>query len=93
MSGRARIKLVGNLAKPENPAADKPPESLSVETPVKLGVAIENLVRQYSLPLRRESILILLNGVEAAALEDLNTTVNDDDLVVMIPMFHGGNPS
>ena len=61
-----------------------------VSTPVKLGLLLETLQSRYQLDLRRDSTLIIINGVEARALEDLETVVVSGDEVVLVPMFHGG---
>ncbi|MDG6907340.1 MAG: MoaD/ThiS family protein [Nitrososphaerota archaeon] len=40
--------------------------------------------------MRRDSTLIIVNGVEARALEDLETEIVSGDEIVLLPMFHGG---
>ena len=65
-------------------------ESEKIGTPVKLADLLESLSTKYGLVLRRDSTLILVNGVEANALEDLDTVVSSGDHVSLIPMFHGG---
>ena len=93
ISGTATIQLVGNLGKANNPegVSTSRIDQVAIKVPVKLGVAIHDLEQEHGLSLRRDSILILINGVEANALEDLDTTVNENDQVVLIPMFHGGS--
>ena len=89
----ATFKLVGNLGRPtnRNKITSKRIDRVKVKIPVKLSVAIHDLEQEYGLSLKRESILILVNGVEANALQDLDTVINENDQVVLIPMFHGGN--
>jgi molybdopterin converting factor small subunit len=83
---------VGNLGK-TNDLESRKISRVTVKAPVRLGDAIHDLEVERSLLLRRDSVLILINGVEANALEDLDTTVNENDQVVLIPMFHGGSPA
>ena len=35
-------------------------------------------------------MLVLVNGVEAGALDELETLIRPNDVVVLLPMFHGG---
>ncbi|MGI0079668.1 MAG: MoaD/ThiS family protein [Nitrososphaerales archaeon] len=86
-SGFAKVKLMGNLAS----CADggKLPD-LSFLVPIKLSNIMNQLEDAYHFEMRRDSILILVNGVEANALDDLETLVQAGDEVVFIPMFHGG---
>ena len=35
-------------------------------------------------------MLVLVNGVEASALDELETMIHPGDVVVLLPMFHGG---
>jgi molybdopterin converting factor small subunit len=46
---------------------------------------------RYRIELRRDSILMMVNGVEANALNDLETIIQPNDVVVLVPMFHGGS--
>ena len=86
-SGSASIRIKGSLAMtPDGVRVD----SEVVNTPAKLGYLLETLQRKYQLDLRRDSTLIIVNGVEAGALDDLETVVVSGDDVVLIPMFHGG---
>ena len=85
--GSASVKIVGNLGRmPNNEKIDK----VKVVAPVKLGSLVSLLQREYNIELRRDSTLIMVNGVEARALEDLETNVLPGDEVVLVPMFHGG---
>lgn len=89
MSGRgfATVRLLGSLSSCDN--GKKVPD-LSFEVPTKLSRIKSSLENMYNLDLRREGILILVNGIEANALDDLETLVQPNDQVVLIPMFHGG---
>ncbi len=83
----AVVKIMGNLGRMPN---GQRVESEFVSTPVRLGDLLDFLQKKYSLDLRRDSALITINGVEARALSDLETSVESGDEVVFIPMFHGG---
>lgn len=89
----ATIRLVGNLGHFAKSDISNPGhlEQVFVSVPVRLGTAIRKLEEQHGLSLPRESILILVNGVEANALEDLDTIINENDQIVLVPMFHGGS--
>ncbi|MHB1867564.1 MAG: MoaD/ThiS family protein [Nitrososphaerales archaeon] len=65
-------------------------DNVKVVAPVKLGSLVALLQREYNIELRRDSTLIMVNGVEARALEDLETNILPGDEVVLVPMFHGG---
>lgn len=56
----------------------------------KLGALIELLKAKCELELRRDSTLMMVNGIEARALDDLDTIIRTGDEVVFVPMFHGG---
>lgn len=56
----------------------------------KLGALMEVLQAKCELQLRRDSTLVMVNGIEARALDDLDTTIRTGDEVVFVPMFHGG---
>ncbi len=83
----ATVRLVGNLC---NTADGKKLATFSAQAPVRLAEMIRGLQEKYRLDLRRDNILILVNGVEANALDDLETIIHPNDLVVLLPMFHGG---
>lgn len=87
MGDFATVKLVGNLS---SCADGRKVTDLSFEVPTKLSDILSKLQDTYRLDLRRDSILILVNGVEANALDDLETLVKSKDEIVLIPMFHGG---
>jgi len=38
----------------------------------------------------RSNTLIIVNGVEVSALNGLDTKVNEDDVVTLVPVTHGG---
>ena len=61
-----------------------------VRTPQKLSSVLDDLKARYGIDLRRDSTLVIVNGVEARALEDLDTMIESGDDVVLLPMFHGG---
>jgi molybdopterin converting factor small subunit len=83
----ASIKIMGNLGR--MPSGERIDDEI-VSTPVRLGSLLETLQGKYHLDLRRDSTLVMINGVEARALEDLETIVLTGDEVVLVPMFHGG---
>ena|SRR5579862_3962190 len=85
--GLATVKIVGNLARS---SSGKRLDSLRIDVPTKLGGLFETLCGVYGLDIRRESTLVLVNGVEANALEDLETIVQEGDEVIFVPMIHGG---
>ncbi len=95
MHGSATFKLVGNLGQGRGAKGTRISriQEASVSTPVGLGEAVKKLEEQYGLSLPRESVLILVNGIEANALEDLDTVVHENDQIILIPMFHGGSKS
>jgi molybdopterin converting factor small subunit len=86
VKGFARVRLLGSLS---NVCGTKLGEQ-SLETPISLREILDKLKSAYGIDLRRDSTLILVNGVEANALQDLETLINSGDLVAFIPMFHGG---
>jgi molybdopterin converting factor small subunit len=52
---------------------------------------LAGLSKSFGIEIRRDSTLVLVNGVEANALLDLDTIVVRGDEVSLIPMFHGGS--
>ncbi len=84
---RASVRLIGNLGRLQNGSRI---EFEYVTTPTKLGSVIGLLNQKYSLSLKRENTLVLVNGVEANALDDLETVIKGGDEIVFLPMFHGG---
>lgn len=83
----ATIKIMGSLG--QTPNGEKILHE-SIRSPMKLGSVLRALREKYNLDLRRDSTLIIINGVEARALDDLETEIISGDEVVLLPMFHGG---
>jgi molybdopterin converting factor small subunit len=86
-SSFATIRLMGNLGKLSNG------EKMDIEkivAPLTVGRLLEELQKSTGMEFRRESTLVLVNGVEANALQDLDTLVLAGDEVALVPMFHGG---
>jgi len=83
----ATVRFLGNLGKLPN---GKKVEIQKITVPVTIGNLLMELQRSSGVELRRDSTLVLLNGVEANALQDLETVVIAGDEVALIPMFHGG---
>jgi molybdopterin converting factor small subunit len=61
-----------------------------VEAPKILGDVLTLIEKKHQMEIRRDCTLILVNGVEARALADLDTMITDGDEVVFVPMYHGG---
>lgn len=61
-----------------------------VVVPNTVGKILNDMERNYHIEIRRDSTLILVNGVEARALSDLESKVVEGDEVVFVPMLHGG---
>lgn len=61
-----------------------------VKTPIKIRDLLEYLQKNHGLELRIDSTLVMVNGIEARALEDVETSISSGDEVVILPMFHGG---
>ncbi len=85
--GFATVKIFGNLARSLGGSRH---DLLQVRTPVKIGSLLTSISKSHGLILLRENTLVLVNGVEANALEDLETVVHEGDQVFLIPMIHGG---
>lgn len=83
----ATIRILGSLA---NKNARNPFNIELIGDLSKLGGLMEFLQSKYELELRRDSTLVMVNGVEARALDDLETIIRSGDEVVFVPMFHGG---
>lgn len=83
----ATVRIHGNLGKLRN---GRSVGTEKVTVPIKVGELLEELSRSFSLELRRDSTLVLVNGVEANALQDLDTVIAEGDEVALVPMFHGG---
>ncbi|MDG6924179.1 MAG: MoaD/ThiS family protein [Nitrososphaerota archaeon] len=82
----ATVKIMGSLG--QTLEGERLHESIT--PPQKLGSVLRFLQEKYKLDLRRDSTLIIVNGVEARALEDLETEIVSGDEIVLLPMFHGG---
>jgi|SRR5579872_2923034 len=83
----AILRVHGNLVKlPNGERLEK--ERISV--PVTVGHLLAGLSSSFGIDLRRDSTLVLVNGVEANALMDLETVIVEGDEVSLVPMFHGG---
>lgn len=83
----ATVRIMGNLGRlPDGTRIDR----LSVEAPTSVRKLLQILHDRHGVDLRRDSTLVLVNGVEANALDDLDTEIGVGYEVVLIPMFHGG---
>lgn len=83
----ATVRFHGNLRKLRN---GQRLDEKKIAVPTKILELLKELESFHGLELRRDSTLILVNGVEANALQDLETVVMEGDEVALIPMFHGG---
>ena len=86
-AGFAKITLIGSLGKLSDGSRI---DTLRVDAPDILGHLLKCVEQKYGIALKRDSMLALVNGVEANALDDLGTLIHPEDVVVLIPMFHGG---
>ena len=86
-SDLATAKLMGGIGKMADGTKVR---SRVFSTPLKISELFDLLSKEIGLELRRDSTLVLVNGVEANAIEDLNTIIRGGDSIVLIPMFHGG---
>lgn len=83
----ATLRIHGHLGKTSDGQKIQQDE---ISAPVTVGELLSNLSRSLGLELRRDSTLVLVNGVEANALQDLDTVIQAGDEVALVPMFHGG---
>jgi molybdopterin converting factor small subunit len=83
----ATVRIMGNLARS---SSGKRQDTLKIDVPIRVGSLLEELAELHGLTLPRESTLVLINGVEANALEDLDTVIQAGDQVFLVPMIHGG---
>ena len=83
----ATVRIHGSLGKLSD---GRKVEFEKVLVPVSVGDILSNLSKILGAEIRRDSTLVLVNGVEANALSDLDTIVVAGDEVSLIPMFHGG---
>jgi molybdopterin converting factor small subunit len=69
-------------------------KSVSVEVLVKKVVEslpkLKNALINPNSGEPRRNMLVLVNGREISVLDGFETTVNDDDEVVFVPVMHGG---
>ncbi|MDH5390839.1 MAG: MoaD/ThiS family protein [Candidatus Bathyarchaeota archaeon] len=74
---------------------------VKLEKPATVGKAIEKLTEAFSSEFKqtlvdpeledpRPNALILINGKEISVLQGLETEVEDDDEIVLVPVSHGG---
>ncbi len=83
----AQVRVMGSLGRTHD---GRKIQGETVRTPIKVGNLLRELQKRHGLDLRIDSTLVMVNGVEARALEDLETIVSSGDEVVILPMFHGG---
>jgi molybdopterin converting factor small subunit len=83
----ATLRLHGSLGKLPG---GRRLEVEKISVPVTVGELLSGLSDSLSLDLRRDSTLVLVNGVEANALQDLETVICEGDEVSLVPMLHGG---
>jgi molybdopterin converting factor small subunit len=86
-NGSAAVRSMGGLGRT---AKKEKIDKIFVSVPIKLDSLIVLLQKEYGIELRRDSTLIMINGVEARALGDLETVISHGDEVILVPMFHGG---
>ena len=86
----ATVKIHGSIGKMPD---GKRIEEQKIAVPVKVGDLLSSLSSSFGLELRRDSTLVLVNGVEANVLQDLDTVIDSGDEVALVPMFHGGGSS
>jgi molybdopterin converting factor small subunit len=93
-NGFAEFRLVGSFGQfkktDARSAGDRNLKSQSLEAPLKLEQAIEKIGERLQLKLPLHSMLILINGIEASVLGGMDAVINENDNVVIVPMFHGG---
>lgn len=83
----ATLRVHGNLSKlPDGRRLDE--QKLIV--PITVGDLLTRLNSLQGIDVKRDSTLVLVNGVEASALQDLETVIQECDEVSLVPMFHGG---
>jgi len=84
----AIVRIHGSLGKLSNA---RKLEVERVQVPVRIRDILSSISKSFGIEIRRDSTLVLVNGVEANALLDLDTIVVHGDEVSLIPMFHGGS--
>jgi len=91
------VKLLGVLRK----FSGRDRVLVKMEKPATVGKAIEKLTEAFSYEFKqslvdpelqdpRPNALILVNGKEISVLRGLETEVEDDDEIVLVPVSHGG---
>jgi molybdopterin converting factor small subunit len=88
----ATFKLTGNLVSSGKEMSETGGRAnqFVITAPILLKEAILRIEDKCKIKINRDSVLILVNGTEANALDDLETVINAQDEVVLVPMFHGG---
>lgn len=84
----AHVRLFGNISKLRN---GKRIQEEQINAPQTLREIIAKLQEKLETPLNREELLILVNGVEANSLDDLDTRIHSGDLIDILPIYHGGS--
>src|SRR5579862_10055995 len=87
-TGKATVRIHGSLGKLGD---GRKIDRETVQVPLKVGDLLIKLSKSFGIEIKRDSTLVLVNGVEANALEDLDTIIVGGDEVSLIPMFHGGS--
>ena len=83
------VKLIGGAKK--SFSTDK---IMLERDPVTVNELITYLVRikpENTLEFDTKNLLIAVNGVDCSALQGYNTKLNDDDVISIIPIIHGGS--
>ncbi|MDG6996521.1 MAG: MoaD/ThiS family protein [Nitrososphaerota archaeon] len=84
---KATVRILGNLARLPN---GQRLHEVVIEAPIRVKDLLILLKEKKGVEVRRDSTLILVNGVEANALDDLDTEIEAGFEIVLVPMFHGG---
>lgn len=97
MSVEVEVRLIGILRS----ISGKSRVSVKLDEPAKVEDVIQRLVELLPKRFKQTLIdpelndpspnaLVLVNGVEISALDNLETRVKDKDKIVLIPVTHGG---
>jgi len=79
-----RIRFLGHLVTHFN-------EEMKLSGRISIAELLTKLSRKEGgLQITRSNTLILVNGVEISALDGEQTEVEEDDVVTLIPVSHGG---
>jgi molybdopterin converting factor small subunit len=84
----ATVRVHGSIGKL---AGGKKIENEKICVPLRIGELLNDLSKSLGIEIRRDSTLVLVNGIEINALSDLETVVVGGDEVSIVPMFHGGS--